>query len=113
VRSGRTAKARKRMTKSLECVFRRGTRQRAHGSILHSKVPLPCAACLTTRGELCLPCVTERHTTKKATDGAGAKRRVTVFVVRRKKKHMAITGLCRAPEEKTHGNNRPLPCAIV
>jgi hypothetical protein len=39
------------------------------------------------------------HGKKKATDGAGAKRRVTAFAVRRKK--------------KTPSNNWPLPCTIV
>jgi hypothetical protein len=31
-------------TATLPCVFRRGARQRAHGSILHGKDPLPCEA---------------------------------------------------------------------
>jgi hypothetical protein len=36
-------KAQKRTAKSLSCVFGRGARQRAHGSNLHGKLPLPCA----------------------------------------------------------------------
>jgi hypothetical protein len=40
------------------------------------------------------------HGKKKATDGVGAKRRVMVFAVRRKKK-------------LTHGNNWPLSWAVV
>jgi hypothetical protein len=56
---------------------------------------------------------------KKAPNGAGAKRRVTSFAVRRKKntrqslafavrhhyKSTAITALCRAPPSKTHGKH--------
>jgi hypothetical protein len=42
VRPWRTANALKRTANSLSCVFRRGARQRAHGSILHGKAPLPC-----------------------------------------------------------------------
>jgi hypothetical protein len=38
-----TAKAKKRTTKPLPCVFSRGARQKAHGSISHGKVALPCA----------------------------------------------------------------------
>jgi hypothetical protein len=43
VSHGRTAKALKRTANSLPRVFRWGARQRAHGSILHGKTPLPCA----------------------------------------------------------------------
>jgi hypothetical protein len=43
-RGWRTAKAQKRTANFLPCVFHRGARQRAHGSILHGKDPLPCAA---------------------------------------------------------------------
>jgi hypothetical protein len=75
-----------------------------------------------------LPCVTGRRTAKKkATNGAGAKRRVTAFAVRRKKnaqqslafvvrhspKRATITSLCRAPPLKVHGNHCPLPCATI
>jgi hypothetical protein len=64
---------------------------------------------------------------KKTTDGAEAKRRVTIFAVRRKEnawqsrtfavhhgpKRTAITSLCRVPPLKAHGKYRPLPCAAV
>jgi hypothetical protein len=50
VRHGRTAKALKRTANSLSCVFRRGTLQRAHGSILHGKA-LCRAPRLTTHGK--------------------------------------------------------------
>jgi hypothetical protein len=43
VSHGRTAQALKRTANSLPRVFRWGARQRAHGSILHGKTPLPCA----------------------------------------------------------------------
>jgi hypothetical protein len=45
------------------------------------------------------------HGKKKATDGAGSKRRVTVFAVRRRKKRTAISSLCRAPSLEAHGNH--------
>jgi hypothetical protein len=74
-----------------------------------------------------VPCVFSRRTVKKATDGAGVKRRVTIFAVRRKKnarqsrtfavrhspKRTAITALCRAPPLKAHSKHRPLPRAAI
>jgi hypothetical protein len=43
-----------------------------------------------------LPCVFSRRTAKKATDGAGMRRHVTLFAVHR---------------EKMHGKEGYLPCA--
>jgi hypothetical protein len=79
----------------LPCVFCRGARQRVHGSILHGKVPLPCATSDNARQ-------------KKATDGTGCKRCMAPFVVRPGAKRTAKNPLCCAPGLKTHGKEGPL-----
>jgi hypothetical protein len=98
---------------SLPCVFSRGARQRAHGSDLYGKLPLQCA-----HGELSLSCVTGRRTAKKATHGAGRKRRGRTFVVRRRKTHgKEATFAVRRPQKRTAKalfrpvGIVPLPCA--
>jgi hypothetical protein len=77
-----TAKAQKRMAKSLPCVFGRGARQRAHGSDLHGKLPMPCALYNNARWTFFAVRRREAHGKKKATHGAGRKRRGRTFAVR-------------------------------
>jgi hypothetical protein len=77
-----TAKAQKRTANFLPCVFRQGARQRAHGSILHGKAPLPCATSDNARQTIFAVRFSKTHGKKKATNGTGAKRRGTPFAVR-------------------------------
>jgi hypothetical protein len=53
VRFERTTKVIKRTAKLLPCIFLENARQKAHGSILHGKGPLPCFFIARTAKPLC------------------------------------------------------------
>jgi hypothetical protein len=103
----RTAKTKKRTAKALPCVFYRGAQQKAHGSFLHGKAPLPCAASDNARQIIFAVRFFPTHG-KKAIDGVGTKRRGTPFAVRQEKTH-GKGGLFAVRRGKTHGKDLPLP----
>jgi hypothetical protein len=93
------------------CVFRRGARQRAHDTILHGKLPLPCVSSDNARWTMFAVRHEETHGQKKSnwqrqgqTARYGLCRAPTknawqslAFVVRHRLKRTAIPSLCRAP----------------
>jgi hypothetical protein len=95
VSHGRTAKALKRTANSLPRVFRWGARQRAHGSILHGKTPLPCAEKKrTAKRALCHAPKSKTHGKEGSLQCAEAEntRQRGIFAVRRSPKRAAING---------------------